>query len=846
MRSQIDEMVESMSFDERGVPIMEKPPEGKAFERLKYYLEARGLDGPAPAQKGKKKKGEASETLDEGPSDVVVAYAQACLDAYAMAHEGASYLAKGEQADTEAPTEAPLDMSPPTAAGPNWRFLGPYGMANGQTYGDTRIQVAGRISCIAVDPSNPNHVLCGAAAGGVWESFNRGNNWAPRTDYMPTMAVGAIAFNPITPSIVYCGTGEGNFYRTLGAGVMRSTNGGTTWAMIATAPFVGQGFYDLIVDRANPNNLIAATTGGIYTSTNGGFTWTLRRAGICWSLASHPLGGTNELLAACSTGLFRSVNAGVTWTAVPVAGSPASYDRLAVAISRTNPAVAYMLGASGTTVALFRRNGGVWSPVAPPPGLSTAQAWYDWFLAVSPDNPSQIYLGGIEAYRGTLGISWTWVTISNKPGQDIHPDQHAIAFDPTNANNIYIGNDGGMYYSQDRGISWVSLNNTLGITEIEFMGQDYGSSHRLIAGTQDNGSIRYSGNPHWEHAQDGDGGDCGINRANPNIVYHTFFGMGMERSTAGGGWGTYSWIGPSVPAGYSRLFYPPVEVCNDTVAQAGQTVYISRNQGTTWTNVALPAGMVGSAMYIPNPNLVFVGTNTGRIFRIGWSGAAWLAPVELTSPRLGAFVSDLHVSPSNTNRIWATYTTAGGGRVFFSANGGATWTNFSAGLPNLPINAVEVDPGNPNRLWVAADVGVYRSLNGGSTWTAFSDGLPNTLAVDLIYHPHARVLRVATRNRGVWEVPVDGWLTAPVCGVQWNGSLAPNQTQKWFTFNWPATWHMLWTVMPTSIAPGAPQITWDVHVERANAEYVTYWITVSNKTAATVTFEGRFAILSYY
>jgi hypothetical protein len=204
------------------------------------------------------------------------------------------------------------------------------------------------------------------------------------------------------------------------------------------------------------------------------------------------------------------------------------------------------------------------------------------------------------------------------------------------------------------------------------------------------------------------------------------------------------------------------------------------------------------------------------------------------------------VTTANLNRIWVTSTTVGGGRVFRSDDGGTTWVDRTAGLPALPMNAVEVHPGNANRVWVAADVGVYESVDGGATWTDFANGLPNCFIGDLIYHPHARVLRAGTRNRGVWEIPVDGWMTQPVCGVQWNGSLTPSQTQRWFTFNWPATWHIVWTVMPTTPKPGAPQITWKVQVERASAEFVTYWIKVTNLTTDPVSFEGRYCILSRY
>ncbi len=81
-------------------------------------------------------------------------------------------------------------------------------------------------------------------------------------------------------------------------------------------------------------------------------------------------------------------------------------------------------------------------------------------------------------------------------------------------------------------------------------------------------------------------------------------------------------------------------------------------------------------------------------------------------------------------------------------------------------------------------------------------------------------------------------------GVQFTGSLTANQTQRWFTFNWPATWHVIWYMTPTSPRNGAPQIDWDVAVERASATNCTYWITVKNLTNQNVTFEGRYAVMN--
>jgi hypothetical protein len=81
-------------------------------------------------------------------------------------------------------------------------------------------------------------------------------------------------------------------------------------------------------------------------------------------------------------------------------------------------------------------------------------------------------------------------------------------------------------------------------------------------------------------------------------------------------------------------------------------------------------------------------------------------------------------------------------------------------------------------------------------------------------------------------------------GVQWTGTLNPGQTNRWFTWGWAASLHVVWYMMPVSPRTGAPQIDWDVAVERANATQCTYWITVKNLTSNPVAFEGRYAILS--
>ena len=80
--------------------------------------------------------------------------------------------------------------------------------------------------------------------------------------------------------------------------------------------------------------------------------------------------------------------------------------------------------------------------------------------------------------------------------------------------------------------------------------------------------------------------------------------------------------------------------------------------------------------------------------------------------------------------------------------------------------------------------------------------------------------------------------------VQFTGTLGPGASGRWFTYNWDPSWHVVWYMMPTTVKNGAPELDWDVAVERADATHVTYWITVTNRTAVPISFEGRFAVLS--
>jgi photosystem II stability/assembly factor-like uncharacterized protein len=666
-----------------------------------------------------------------------------------------------------------LEHAPPSPA-IAWQPLGPEGIPHGQTYGTgpgSTVTVAGRVSAIAVDPTNSDHILAGSAAGGVWETRDGGTSWTPRTDDQPTLSIGALAFDPSDPSKVYAGTGEGNSeYFHFGQGILVSQDGGTTWTIVARDIFAGVGFYRLVVDPRNGQRLIAATTGGAAVSPDGGTSWSLLHRGMTWDVSLAYRGDEAEILLAAPDGLFRARGTSAS-TSVAVSGLQAldpDRERMAVAHVPSDPDQAFVFAASQGEAHLWHREtaDGAFHPIELPTFsvgqyvdhvLDVGQAAYDWHVSVPAGRDDTVYLGAIELVQGVrTGAQWNWSDISSRigNGDSIHPDQHTMAFDAQAPDVVYAGSDGGIFKSPDRGQSWQSLNGGLAISEVEYLAQRPDEPTWILAGLQDNGTIRREQPNSWTQVGLGDGGDCGTNMTHPDVCFHSYYYMYMERSPHRGDADSWQNI---TPPGDSpqllKLFYPPVEVNGDVVVKAGQVVYVSRNSGTNWTHLALAQPQSGrpsvaSALVIPTADTILVGTIRGDVLGIHLHNGTWGAPAALTKPRDG-WISDLLVDPGNPQRYWATFSNPGA--VFRSDDAGATWSDVTANLPQIAVNAIVSDPSNPDRVWVACDVGVFESTDAGENWAVFGTGLPNALAVDLLFYEPDRLLRVATRSRGVWE-----------------------------------------------------------------------------------------------
>lgn len=717
-------------------------PHGKALARALYFETQRGLLSPAAAR-----------ARPSGSVQELTAARTASRLPYASAFSAKRRM----QPDFSAAVNLPV-----------WHELGPTLIPHGQTYGkgpNSQPSVSGRCVGIDIDPANRNHVVLCSAGGGLWESKDRGATWRPLTDQQPTVVMGAIARAPSSSNIVYAATGEGDGQMPLGAGLLRSSDGGQTWTHLPSATLAGEGIYDIAIHPTDPLHLWIGGTRGLYESADGGETVARVRAAQTWDVSINP-SDPGEILAGSNVGLLRSGDGGHSWSTVALSGIGAdpTFDRIEVCHAPSNNAIVYVAASVDGKARLWRRTtaGGHFAQEGVPANMDTSQAWYDWCFAVAPDDPGIVLWGAIELYRGRRSSTkFTWSNISSRTsGDSIHPDQHHIAFEPNDANTVYVCNDGGVFRSGDRGTHWVSLNPGLGITEFEFLAQLESDSAWLIGGTQDNGTISNAGASRWDQIALGDGGDCGAADGAQPTCFHSYYGMWIERAPAKGP-NAFAWedASPPAPSDYPALFYPPMDVRDALLCKAGSTVFVSADSGSAWHEAMLSTSGnanpdIASAVSIIADDAILVGTAKGKLYRVtpgasGWSDASVAA---LTSPRAG-FLSDL-VSVGGGNTLWASCSAIRGGHVFSSGDGGLTWEDRTGNLPDIPVNALVVDPSDPAVVYAGCDDGVYRTRDTGVTWEDFSNGLPNVIVGDLILHESRRLLRAGTRSRGVWGVEI--------------------------------------------------------------------------------------------
>jgi photosystem II stability/assembly factor-like uncharacterized protein len=602
-----------------------------------------------------------------------------------------------------------------------------------------------------------------------------------------------MAMDPHALNVLYAGTGEGNFASDsyYGNGILKTTDGGITWSLLANTTFSMSRFCRIVVNPSTPSIVFAAlgsggTASGVHRSTDGGVTWTEMTNGLptfTFEGATDVVFdrmNTNIVYAAFwGNGIYKTTNANAvtpTWTKLTTGLPSSGFTRIALGISWSSPQTLYALmsGPDDPNPALrylvnqlYRTidGGTTWNSIALPGGNIGKQGFYNLNVAVDHTTPDIVYLSAVSLFKATRNaITSTWTFTDT--GRTIHADNHAFAIDPTNHLIIYAGTDGGIYRSNDGGATWDdSLNKGFCITQFEFMDQHPSSDAFVIAGTQDNGTEPFCNDPVFKHMDDGDGGFTAINPEDPSIVYHDYLEASPTRSMLGGR--LFSWMDIRSGLGCTTsLFYAPLALDQtnpNNIAFGCDKITIDQAGGTSgWPiDVILPSlgGDLVSAINYVNSNQIYAGTLGGKVYLLTRSGTVWTATAVHATPLPNKYIWDISVTPDFVVVVMSGFGTSHVWRGIITQAGPFAWSDISgtppARLPDIPVNALVIEPDSNNIYYVGTDIGVFRTLDGGTKWSNFSEGLPNCAVYDMRLHNPTRLLRAVTHGRGMWERKLD-------------------------------------------------------------------------------------------
>lgn len=784
---------------------------------------------------------------------------------------------------------APSSSQPRTAVRPQasvsspstsvWEPLGPSGVLT-QNFG----LVTGRVSSIALDPADVtgNRVFVGTTGGGVWASQNAASSsqviFTPLTDnatlpsVLPSVSIGAVSVQPGGTGVILAGTGDPNdaldsYY---GSGILRSTDGGSTWTdIVATADrvylFSGEGFAGFAWSTVNPQLVVAAVAeayegtvvdapvrnysyAGLYYSTDAGATWSL--ATVSGADVQGPQGSFAQpngnsatavvwnpvrklFIAAIRFHGYYQSSDGVTWTRLtnqPAAGltaqmcpdNPQTTGSIACPIFRGALAVNPQTGDTfAWTVDLFNQDQGLWQDVCnlaagvcSTQTLAFAQRWstvplqtntslggativngdYDLALAAIPSAQDTILLAGAnDLWKCSLAIGCMWRNTTNATtcmSAQVAPYQHAVAWNPSNSQEILLGNDSGLWRSidgiaqsnsvcsSDDATHFQNLNSGFGsLAEIESMSQVGSSPYTMLAGLGANGTagVKSIEGPTaiWPQILTGEGGPVAQDSANQSHWYvNNSAGVSIFRC---------SQPGDCTPSAFGTT---PI-IDNVDVGGDGYT-------------------MTTPAPFIVDPldsTQLLVGTC--RIWRGPADGTRWTG-ANAISPMLDKVSGLSYCSGDALIRSIAALPIAGGGEVIYagmygSQNGGATlgghvlsttlipggssmpvWQDLSLNPVSknaypfnyweLDVSSIFIDPhdstgktvyitiaGSPDPLQPVTTI--YRSIDGGANWDDITSNIVKAPANAIVIDPQDANTAYLATDAGVYSTRTVGACT---------------------------------------------------------------------------------------
>ncbi len=719
---------------------------------------------------------------------------------------------------------------------PEWKPVGPF-------------NVGGRIKSIVTHPTDSKIVYAAAAAGGIWKTTTSGGTWFPIFDFESSIAFGQLAIDPKNPDVLYAGTGEaviGAGQTYLGTGLYKTTDAGNSWRLLGMTD--AGSFSKLFVSKNNSNLIYASTiigNEGLWKSINGGESFTEIFDGTVTDFVVNPVNDDEVFIAENANAIKYTNDGGLNWVS-RFNGIFEIRGRISISASSQDFNILYCLIEGGPSregrIYKTTDKGNYWNILfTGGGGFFNGQGMYNNCIAVDPKNHNNVLAGGIEMWLSNNGGK-TWGTVNNSSSNGyMHVDQHCITFSDAKANTVYVGNDGGIYVSNNNGLGWAPLNNNLQVTQFYAMAIDNSVKNKNYGGTQDNGTVGMVPADNWNMIYGGDGFDVVVNPKNPRIVWgELYYGRVWKFELQDNG------------SGNSQLLLHE-SVDQDTGIWHSPLVWDKRNEilwlgkrglhassGTYFSQVLAKQTYRFTAIGL-NQNegdIIYAGNEAGQVFLSTDYGDKWNQIQE--NGLINRFVKDIKVSNFDPNVAYICYSGYGTPHIFKTTNLGQSWTNISLNLPDSPVNDLEEHPDDPNILFIATDVGVFATYDGGNVWFPYGVNLPNSPVIDLELHTNRNILpdltmRAATHGRSIWEVvvnsiaPDQASIVSPVGGelyigrnsyrVAWYGFPEPVKVE--YSSNNGAEWN---TIASSAISNS---LLWAV--PNINAEFCLIKITSVNE-----------------
>lgn len=657
----------------------------------------------------------------------------------------------------------------------------------------------GRTRALMFDPNDGTGktVFAGGVAGGLWKNTNitsSSNSWTSINDFWANLAVTCITYDPSNTQVMYAGTGEGffNVDAVAGAGIWKSTNGGANWSQLSSTNNSTFTYVQKIAVHGTSGDIYACTrNNGVMRSQDGGSTWSK-------VLGSGTGASTNRAadveIAADGTifvsmGIFStdgvyssSTGNSGSWTKLNTGsnGFPSSGIRrieLACAPSNANVVYAVVQDNSNDIDGIYKttNKGSSWSSLSLPsdadggvtPDFTRNQAWYDLILAVDPNNANNVWTGGIDIFKSTNGGS-SWSQVTHWYGgfglQNVHADQHAMAFQQGSSTNMVFGNDGGVYYTSNAsaGTPTVSSRNKgYNVTQFYAGGIHPSSgSNVMIAGAQDNGSHAFSspGVNSTTEVTGGDGAFCHIDQTNGNNQISQYVYNVVYRTT--NNWSGGNQISNDQTTG---LFINPSDLDdNEDIYYSCRTnstiLRIKSVFGSTSSSSVSISGMSSKASHISvspysasGVSNIFIGTQAGDVFKVV-NAHSTPTVTNITGTLPSGNISCIAIGQSD-NQLMVTLSNYGVTSVWETTNGGTTWTSKEGNLPDMPVRWALYNPNDYNQAFIATEVGVWSTDNlsaGTVDWSPTNSGLANVRVDMLQYRATDNTVMAATHGRGVF------------------------------------------------------------------------------------------------